>query len=135
MVTFLPNKSSNCLYLIMMLLKKFKIWMLTTALVFISFIAVAQQKYTISGYVKDANNGEEQIGATVYFKDLEVGTSTNVYGFYSLTVPEGSHELMIAFIGYKTINQTIVLDKDIKMNVGVGNGGYRYRCRSRNDRS
>ena len=48
----------------------------------------AQNKYTLSGYVKDAKTGELLIGAEVYIKELMKGQSTNNYGFYSITVPE-----------------------------------------------
>ena len=45
----------------------------------------AQEKFTINGYVKDANAGETLIGATVFVKELGTGTTTNEYGFYSIT--------------------------------------------------
>ena len=44
------------------------------------------QNLTISGYMKDASNGEALIGATVFVKELETGNVTNVYGFYSITI-------------------------------------------------
>ena len=51
------------------------------------------EKYTVSGYVKDAETGEELIGATVSIQELLIGTSTNVYGFYSLSLPSGTYNL------------------------------------------
>ena len=53
----------------------------------------AQEKYTISGYIKDSANGESLIGATVVLRELSAGNITNVYGFYSITVPKGAPEL------------------------------------------
>ena len=50
-----------------------------------SQLLLAQDKYTLSGHVKDASSGEELIGATIYIEELKSGGVTNVYGFYSLT--------------------------------------------------
>ncbi len=65
--------------------------------------AKAQDKFTISGYAKDAKNGESLIGVTVYKKNSQIGTSTNEYGFYSLTLPKGLDTIVFSFVGYKTI--------------------------------
>ncbi|HRD40299.1 MAG TPA: carboxypeptidase-like regulatory domain-containing protein, partial [Bacteroidia bacterium] len=70
------------------------------------------QKFTISGYVKDGKNGEALIGALVYKKDTQLGSSTNEYGFYSLTLPAGKHTLLISFVGYTSIMQEIDLTKN-----------------------
>ncbi|MCK4699766.1 MAG: carboxypeptidase-like regulatory domain-containing protein [Bacteroidales bacterium] len=56
-------------------------------------IAFVQQKHTISGYIKDAYTGEELIEASVFIKELKTGGITNVYGFYSITIPEGKYTL------------------------------------------
>jgi hypothetical protein len=56
-------------------------------LCFLSVSAFAQDKTTLSGYVRDAETGEVLIGATVFIPDAMHGTYTNSYGFYSLTVP------------------------------------------------
>ena len=75
----------------------------------------AQEKFTISGYLKDAKNGEALIGVTVYKKNSQLATSTNAYGFYSLTLPKGADTIVFSYVGYKTLlvpinlvaNQTI----------------------------
>lgn len=74
------------------------------------------QKFTVSGYVKDAKNGEALIGALVYKKDTQLGSSTNEYGFYSLTLPEGKHTLLVSFVGYGNVIQEIELSKNITIN-------------------
>ena len=51
----------------------------------------AQTKYTISGVVKDMANGETLLGATVLLKGTSIGSTTNEYGFYSITAPEGTY--------------------------------------------
>ena len=79
--------------------------------------ASAQQKYTLSGYVKDKGNGEELIGASVYIEELKTGAVTNVYGFYSLTVPEGKYKAVYSYIGYKPQNMEIDLKESKTINV------------------
>jgi hypothetical protein len=60
------------------------------------------QKYTLSGYIRDAETGEELIGATISFKELPAaGAVTNAYGFYSITLPEGNYTALAQYIGYK----------------------------------
>ena len=61
-----------------------------------------EEKFTISGYITDKNNGETIIGANVFCADLKAGVTTNTYGFYSLTLPEGNYEISFSFIGYQT---------------------------------
>ncbi len=73
-------------------------------------------RYTISGYVKDAKTGEYLIGSNVYLKELLKGTATNQYGFYSLTVDQGSYTLVVNYLGYKEFSQKILLDKDFRIN-------------------
>jgi hypothetical protein len=77
----------------------------------------AQKKYTISGYVKDASNGEAMTGATVYTKENYKGTTVNTYGFYSLTVDAGTYTFQVSFVGYKTYADTIRLQANITKNI------------------
>ena len=79
----------------------------------------AQEKHTISGYIKDEATGEELIGASIIVKELTTGTTTNVYGFYSLTLPKGKYTFIYSFIGYKTINETIDLSQNIKRSIEI----------------
>ncbi|MDQ3047521.1 MAG: TonB-dependent receptor [Bacteroidota bacterium] len=85
-------------------------------LTFTSF-AQDKQKFTISGYVKDASNGEYSVGANVYVKELLKGGNTNQYGFYSITVDKGTYTLVVSYIGYENIVQQVVLDKDLRINL------------------
>ena len=76
-----------------------------------------QTKFTLSGTIKDENTGEDLIGATVSVKELpNKGTAANTYGFYSLTLPAGSYEISVQYIGYKPNIQTIKLDQSLKLN-------------------
>jgi hypothetical protein len=73
-------------------------------------------KFTVSGYVKDAQTGEFLIGANVYLKEILKGATTNVYGFYSITVEPGEYTLIVSYIGYKEFSQKIILDKDLRIS-------------------
>ena len=68
-----------------------------------SFIARSQEKITLSGTVYDDLNNETLIGVSIYFPELKAGTSTNEYGFYSITIPNGNYNLQISYLGYNTL--------------------------------
>lgn len=78
-----------------------------------------EEKFTISGYVKEEATGEFLIGANVYLKENKKGTTTNPYGFYSLTVEKGDYTLAFSFIGYRDSSIAIKLDKDLRINVSM----------------
>ena len=63
----------------------------TLLLILFPIIIFAQNEklYTLSGYISDLNNGESLIGVNIVVDSLNVGTTSNSYGFYSLTLPEG----------------------------------------------
>ena len=63
-------------------------------------VVLAQKTYTVSGYIKEGETGEDMISATVYIKELLKGTTTNLYGFYSITVPEGNYNLIVSYLGF-----------------------------------
>ncbi len=63
--------------------------------------------FTISGTLKDATTGEALIGATIYIKETQGGNITNVYGFYSISLPAGNYHLVYAYLGYNSIEKEI----------------------------
>lgn len=75
------------------------------------------QNYTISGFVKDNTSGEDLLGANILIKEINKGTTTNVYGFYSITIPKGDYTFIVSFIGYNDYSKKIKLNKDIELNV------------------
>lgn len=77
----------------------------------------AQQKFTLNGYIRDAQNGEELIGATIYVASLQSGTVSNAYGFYALTVPAGTYDVTISYIGYTTQTFSVTIAKDESRNI------------------
>jgi hypothetical protein len=79
------------------------------ALLSILFFSTAYaQNVTLSGYIKDAANGEELINASIVNEKFQ-GTVTNIYGFYSLTLPEGKYTFTVSYIGYESIVKTLTL--------------------------
>lgn len=82
-------------------------------------------KYTISGYIKDADNGETLIGATVFVKELRVGAAANIYGFYSLSLAPGKYTIEYSFMGYSKqirqleLNQNVVISMELSPEVKV----------------
>jgi len=62
----------------------------------------AQEKFTVNGYVRDASSGESLSGAVVSVQQDGKGVSTNVYGFYSITLPTGNYQLTCSYVGYQT---------------------------------
>ena len=73
---------------------------------------VFSQEYTLSGYVEDINSGESLIGANVIITDLNIGCSTNNYGFFSITIPKGKYNLISSYIGYETKEKEIILNQN-----------------------
>jgi outer membrane receptor for ferrienterochelin and colicin len=89
-------------------------------LLLLSINSFAQKKYTISGIIKDAKSGETLISASVYDVHSNLGTSTNVYGFYSLTIKEGKHTIAFSYTGYKTVTKEIDLRQDMEITISLG---------------
>lgn len=81
--------------------------------------SVSDTKFTISGFIQDKLSGEKLISAAIYELNREVGVTTNTYGYYSLTLPEGPVSLVISYVGYNRTISEFYLDKDIALNVDL----------------
>lgn len=98
-------------------------------LIFTAFQQLGAQntkpRCTISGYIKEAATGEAIIGAAVTVRQPLSGTTTNAYGFYSITVDSGTYTLQVQYLGFETYSQQVKLDKnqviDIKLKTKVTN--------------
>ncbi len=77
------------------------------------------KRFTLSGFVKDSTSGEFLLGSSVYIKELQKGTNTNAYGFFSLTLDEGTYTIITAYIGYNEKQFVVNLNKDISQNFMV----------------
>lgn len=92
-------------------------------LLFLPFFSFAQNKLTISGYIKDASDGEALIGATVYIKSLSTGATTNVYGFYSITLAPAVYDIDFSYIGYSTQTKNINLSANVRLDIELAPEG------------
>src|SRR5690606_19881431 len=85
-------------------------------LLLVALMGHCQDKITLSGVITDYNSNETLIGVNVIIPELNIGTSTNVYGFYSITIPKGSHSVLVSYLGYQSIDQRVTLDRSSKIN-------------------
>ncbi|MDP3831906.1 MAG: TonB-dependent receptor, partial [Ignavibacteriaceae bacterium] len=88
-------------------------------LVVMSARVSAQEKFTLSGFVRDSESGEELLQANISIPKTSSGVVTNEYGFYSFTVAKGSYSVRFSYLGYKTFETIISLDKNIRLDVAL----------------
>mgnify|MGYP001212056799 FL=1 len=88
-------------------------------ILFLLTATAAAQKVTVSGYVTDANSGERMIDATVYEKESFAGTTTNSYGFFSLTLAAGKNIIVVSYLGYDPVTAGVTLTGDTVMNFSL----------------
>jgi hypothetical protein len=74
-------------------------------------------KFTLHGYVEDAASGEKLPGATVVITEYKTGTTTNNYGFFTITIKPGTVNLIISYAGYNAYQQEINLNKDQVLSI------------------
>lgn len=101
---------------------KIKISTLLLLLLLCNLIS-AQQKFTLSGTVTAESSNETLIGVNIYFPELKAGITTNEYGFYSITLPQGNHNVTISYLGFTDITTTIELNSNIRRNFAMQEGG------------
>src|SRR6201991_4635615 len=90
--------------------------LLLVLMLFVGLQTFAQRKVTISGIVKSQAKGETLIGATVR-ADGSGGAVTNEYGFYSISLPAGSHTLEFSAVGLQSQTLTVSLSRDTAFNI------------------
>ena len=92
-------------------------------LMFVFFCAClhiqAQNKFTISGTVKDKQTGELLIGASVKLEGTNINAVTNGYGFYSITAAKGNYAISINYAGYKSNTQKIDLQSNTQLMIDL----------------
>ncbi|AIZ62930.1 TonB-dependent receptor [Hymenobacter sp. DG25B] len=74
-------------------------------------------KATLAGHIRELESGEPVIGATIYTESPSIGTSTDQFGYYSLTLPVGRHNIKIRGIGIKNTRRQILLQADGKLEI------------------
>jgi len=83
------------------------------------FVLQAQERYTLSGTVSEASSNETLIGVTVAISELKTGTTTNEYGFYSITLPEGEYQVIVSYLGFQEVVETINLNQNVKQDFNL----------------
>lgn len=83
---------------------------------FFTLIGLAQQKYTLSGTVTETSSNETLIGVTLAIPELKTGVTTNEYGFYSITLPEGEYQILVSYLGFKDNLKTVLLNQNTKLD-------------------
>ncbi|QXP61801.1 TonB-dependent receptor [Olleya sp. HaHaR_3_96] len=92
---------------------------LVLLLLFSCSIAFAQEKYTLSGKITEASSNETLISVNVIIPELNTGAVTNEYGFYSITLPEGTYKVAVSYLGFTDVIETITLDKNTSKNFSL----------------
>ena len=82
-------------------------------------IAATAQQYTVSGYITDGKSAETIIGATVYDENSRHGTASNNFGFYSLTLAAGQHNVAFSYVGYNRQVIGLNLRRDTAINISL----------------
>ncbi|MCY1495860.1 TonB-dependent Receptor Plug Domain protein [compost metagenome] len=81
--------------------------------------AKAQDKVTISGTIVNSQSNETLIGVNIFIPELQSGTTTNEYGFFSLSVPKGDYTLQISYMGFQTSEEKISLQQNLRKNISL----------------
>ncbi len=79
----------------------------------------AQEKFTISGTISENSSNETLIGVNIIFPEIQSGTTTNEYGFYSITLPKGTYKVLVSYLGFNTISETVTLSENIVKNFNL----------------
>ncbi len=82
-------------------------------------VIFSQERYTISGYIRDSLSRETLIGATVQSKGTGKGVSSNQYGFFSITLPAGDHSFLVSFVGYTPLEKIITVQGDMSIDFSL----------------
>ena len=96
-------------------MKKF----ITVFFFFNSLFTFGQNKFTVSGYIKDSLSGETLIGSTVSILGKSKGISSNQFGFYSITLPAGTYNFICSYVGYVPQIKRIDLNADVEYNFEI----------------
>ncbi len=80
---------------------------------------IGQEKHTLSGTITDSKSNETLIGVNVSIPELKAYTTTNEYGFYSLTVPKGTYTLAISYIAFQSVEEKIDLNQNLKKSFAI----------------
>jgi len=93
--------------------------LLSILFIFSIFTTYAQENYIINGVIKDSSSNETLYGVNILVANSNFGAVTNEYGFYSLKLPEGNHQIIISYLGYQEQTITVDLSENITLNFSL----------------
>lgn len=85
----------------------------------IALPVLSQERYTLSGTITEAATGETMIGVNVLIPERQAGTISNEYGFYSITLPEGTYEVVYSSLGMADIRREVILDQNLVLDMAL----------------
>ncbi|WP_232831849.1 TonB-dependent receptor [Taibaiella helva] len=85
----------------------------------ISLGAHAQENVTLSGIITAKTNTETVIGASIFIPEAKVSTVTDAYGFYSIPLPKGTYTIVISYVGFENIEESIVLTENTRKDFSM----------------
>jgi hypothetical protein len=90
-------------------------WVTLCLCLSVSLPSFSQKKFTLSGFVKDINSGENLPSATISIPEIKRVLNTNNYGFFSVSIPEGKYTLRITYLGYEALVKEVNASSDQKL--------------------
>ncbi|CAM3901637.1 MULTISPECIES: TonB-dependent receptor [Flavobacterium] len=92
---------------------------LSLVLLLFSLVSFSQEKVTLSGTISDESTNETLIGVTVIIEELKTGTTTNEYGYFSITLPKGNYTIRYTYIGFEDVVEQINLQENTRKNISI----------------
>jgi len=100
-------------------LKKKYLIVLLSCIYSFAFSQEKKDRYTFSGTITETSSKETLIGANILIPEIQAGTISNEYGFYSITLPEGTYEVVFSNLGFETQTRTINLNQNIRLDLSL----------------
>jgi hypothetical protein len=98
---------------------KIKFSLACMVLLLVTSFSVAQEKFTLSGIIKDSGTNETLIGVSIQLGNTNYFTTSNEYGFYSITIPKGKYPVVASYVGYLNNEKEIDLSKNSTLNFNL----------------
>lgn len=90
---------------------------------FLGSSAVAQNKFRVSGYIKDAQTGEYLLGATIQIAKTTKGVVSNADGYYTFELAQGPVKLTFSYVGYISQTRQITVNQDMSLDINLDPSG------------
>ena len=85
-------------------------------------VSQTASRYTISGYVYEKGSRETLIGVNIFETRMGTGVTTNSYGYYAITLPSDTVEVIFSYVGYQFQTRSFYLDRNIRLDIEMESG-------------